>query len=142
MELLNKNIKVEMHTVIKDQGEIEETKNKYRGYYTKKDEIEVIRFTEELKGFGKVKHFITIYPDKVNVKRSGSVNMNQQFVPGEKSECLYRHPYGAFRMEIHTQSVIKKLKDKTTEIHIVYDSEMNEGNTRKHQLTLTYTEEE
>lgn len=142
MEPLKENVVVEMRSVIEEQGEEEVTVTKHKGNYIKKKQIEVIRFTERTKDLGDIKHFITIYPNKVNLKKSGSVSMNQQFVTGKTSECLYRHPYGAFRIEIHTKSVTKKYKDQTTEIHIVYDSEMNEDRKRHHHLTLTYTEEE
>ena len=134
-------VAVEMRSVIEEQGEKELIVNKHTASYTKRDQIEVIRFTEDTEGFGKVNHMITIYPDKVNVNRSGSVKMNQKFLEGALSECLYRHPYGAFRIEYYTKSITRKRSDQTTEINIIYDSEMEEGHQRHHHLTLTYTEE-
>jgi|SRR5690625_539895 len=134
-------VAVEMRSVIEEQGEKELIVNKHTASYTKRDEIEMIRFTEDKTDFGEINHMITIHPNKVNVNRSGSVKMNQKFVEGALSECLYRHPYGAFRIEYYTKSLTIKRSEQTTEINIIYDSEMEEGHKRQHHLTLTYTEE-
>ena len=134
-------VAVEMRSVIEEQGEKELIVDKHTASYTKRDQIEVIRFTDDKTDFGKVDHMITIHPDKVNVSRTGSVRMNQKFVEGALSECLYRHPYGAFRIEYYTESLTMKRSEQATEINIIYDSEMEEGHKRRHHLTLTYTEE-
>lgn len=134
-------VAVEMRSVIEEQGEKELIVDKHTASYTKRDQIEVIRFTDDKTDFGEVNHMITIHPDKVNVSRTGSVRMNQKFVEGALSECLYRHPYGAFRIEYYTKSLTMKRSEQSTEINIIYDSEMEEGHKRRHHLTLTYTEE-
>lgn len=134
-------VAVEMRSVIEEQGEKELIVNQHIASYTKKDQIEVIRFSEDTTDFGNIDQMITIHPDKVNVNRTGSVRMNQKFVEGKLSECLYRHPYGAFRIEYYTKSLTKRKVDQTTEITIIYDAEMEEGRKRHHHLTLTYKEE-
>lgn len=141
MKLIKKNVAIEIRTVIEDQGEKELTISKQKGSYIKKGHTEVITFMEKTKDFGEVKSLITIQPDKVNLKRSGNITMNQQFVEGEKSECLYRHPYGAFRMEIQTESITREIKRNDKKVIIVYQLELDDGHIRHHHLTLTYTEE-
>ena len=142
MKIKKKYVAIEIRTVIDDQGEKELTISKQKGSYIKKGEMEVISFIEKTKDFGEVKSLITIQPDKVNLKRSGNITMNQQFVEGQISECLYRHPYGAFRMEIQTESITHEQKDRDNKVIIVYDLALDGAQTRHHHLTLTYTEEE
>lgn len=141
MELIKKHIAIEIRTVIDDEGEKELTISKQKGNYIKKGSTEVITFTEKTKDFGEVKSILTIQPNKVNLKRSGSVTMNQQFIEGQISECLYRHPYGAFHMEIQTHSIKKEQKNGDKKIIIMYELKLNGEQTRHHHLTLTYTEE-
>jgi|SRR5690625_1891463 len=141
MTLIKKNVTIEIRTVIDDEGEKELTISKQRGNYIKKGKTEVISFIEKVKDFGSVKSLITIQPDKINLKRSGIITMNQQFVEGKTSECLYRHPYGAFRMEIQTESIKREQSGEDKKVIIVYNAEFDGGQLRHHHLTLTYTEE-
>jgi|SRR5690625_3054286 len=141
MELIKKRVAIEIRTVIADQDDKELTISKQKGTYMKKGQKEVISFNEKTKDFGEVKSLITIQPDKVNLKRSGNITMNQQFVEGQISESLYRHPYGAFRMEIETQSITQQQKGQEKKVIIIYDLKMDGAQTRHHHLTLTYTEE-
>src|SRR5690625_7870718 len=83
MTLIKKNVTIEIRTVIDDEGEKELTISKQRGNYIKKGKTEVISFIEKVKDFGSVKSLITIQPDKINLKRSGIITMNQQFVEGK-----------------------------------------------------------
>src|SRR5699024_2922233 len=134
-------VAVEMRSVIEEQGEKELIVDKHTASYTKRDKIEVIRFTDDKTDHGRVHHMITIHPDKLNASRTGSVRMNQKYVEGALSECLYRHPYCAFRIKYYTDSLTIKPSEQATEINIIYNSEMEEGHKRRHHLTLTYTEE-
>src|SRR5690625_6841785 len=43
---------------------------------------------------------------KVNIKRSGTIAMNQQFRVDQITETHYEHPHGAFHMETYTEKVI------------------------------------
>src|SRR5699024_2924827 len=141
MVLKEGTVAVEMRSVIEQQGEKELIVDKHTASYTKRDQIEVIRFTDDRTDFGKVNHMITIRPDRVNASRPRSHRMIQKLVEGGLSECLYRHRYGAFRIEYYTESLTMKRSEQATEINIIYDSEMEEGHKRRHHLTLTYTEE-
>lgn len=144
MNLDRKRVNVELRTVIDDEGRKELSIIKQKGMYMANDRVEVITFTEETEDFGSIKNVITIYPNKVTIKRMGLIRMVQQFVVGEKYECLYRHPYGSFLMEIDTKSIEHKQLRRTDGAGIVcieYDARMDRNTTRYHHLTLTYTEE-
>ena len=143
MELIKKQVFIELRTVIDDQGEKELSIIKHTGNYRRKGDIEIITFVDEMTDVGKVDHFITIQSGKINIKRSGSIGMNQQFIAGRKTESLYRHPYGSFHMEIFTESIEHQSLKGEREgcVTIEYEALLNGQQTRHHHLTLIYTEE-
>ncbi|MEI3604256.1 DUF1934 domain-containing protein [Pseudogracilibacillus sp. SE30717A] len=142
MKLESKNISIELRTVIEDQGNKELSIIKQTGTYIRKGHLEVISFVEKSNDLGNVDTLITIKSDKVNIKRSGKISMNQQFVKGKRTECLYRHPYGSFLLEIQTESILlEPLRDGEGKVIIQYDVMMNKEEIRHHHLTLTYMEE-
>ena len=79
----------------------------------------------------------------MNIKRTGSIGMNQQFIPGKKTESRYRHPYGSFHMEIFTRSMEHQSlsKDHEGSVIVEYDATLNGQQIRSHHLTLIYSEE-
>lgn len=139
MGLEKQDIQLELRTVINDQGEKELSIIKQTGKYYKKDKLEVITYTDQTE-FGEVNNFITIQAEKVNIKRSGKITMNQRFVKGEITECLYRHPYGTFHFEINTASIQHEIlqENNNGKVIINYDAKINGQQTRHHLLTLIY----
>lgn len=139
----SKKIRLELRTVIDRQGEKEMSIVKQLGDYTKKNDVEIITYTEQTEDFGEVKNFISIQPHKMNIKRSGKIKMNQQFVVKKKSAGLYRHPYGSFHLETETKSMQYRplQKEQTGKVIINYIAKINGTEEQKHHLTLTYTEE-
>jgi|SRR5690625_4082892 len=139
MGLIKKKIHVELRTVIDDDGEKELSIIKQNGEYVTKGKLEVVTFTDK-SDVGEVNNFITIQAKKVNIKRTGNISMNQQFIEGKKTECLYRHPYGSFHLEINTLSIThEKLRNnKDGRVIIEYDMKINGEQSRYHHLTLTY----
>ncbi|MBO1002084.1 DUF1934 domain-containing protein [Pseudogracilibacillus auburnensis] len=139
MKLVKKNIQVELRTVIDDQGDKELSIIKQIGKYMKKDHIEVVTFIDKT-DFGEVNNLITIQPNKVNMKRSGHITMNQQFIEGKVTECYYRHPYGAFHLEVDTLSIQHQIlqEDREGKVVIEYETKLNGQEKRYHHLTLIY----
>lgn len=139
MGLDKKNVKVELRTVIDDNGEKELSVIKQSGKYFKKNNLEVITYLDKT-DFGEVNNLITIQDDKINIKRSGKIKMNQQFIAGKITECLYRHPYGTFHFEIYTISITcETLEDGLDgKVIIEYEAKINGQQTRHHHLTLIY----
>lgn len=144
MTLIKKAVSIELRTVIDDQGEKELSIIKQKGDYTKKNHIEVITFEDDVEDIGKIKNLITIQPGKVNIKRSGAISMNQQFLKNKITECLYRHPYGKFHLEVNTLEMKSQplVTGGVGQVVIEYEGILNGDHTRHHLLTLTYLEEE
>lgn len=138
-----KMIEVELRTVIDRDGEKEMSIVKQTGEYMRKRSIEIITYTEKREDIGDVRNYITIQDDKVTIKRSGAISMNQQFEVGKRSESLYRHPYGSLHFDIRTESLeMNRLAgDAPGEVIIVYKAVINGIEEQGHHLTLTYLEE-
>lgn len=139
-----KKVWVELRTVIDDEGDKELSIIKQTGTYLKRGNIEVINFVDVMDDFGEVNNYITIQPGKVNINRSGAINMNQQFLLHKITECLYQYPYGRLHLEITTNKMEQTVmtKEQAGQTIIEYDGVLNGDLTRQHHLTLTYMEEE
>lgn len=138
-----KIVEIELRTVIDHQGDKEMSIVKQNGEYIAKRNIEVIKYTEQRDDIGNVENFITIHPDRVTIKRTGSITMSQKFELDKKSASIYRHPYGTFHLEIETEKLrCRPLQiNKIGEIIIEYTAVINGLEKQHHHLTLTYTEE-
>lgn len=138
-----KIVEVELRTVIDRDGEKEMSIVKQTGEYMRKNSIEIITFTENREDIGNIRNYITVQEDKVTIKRSGAVSMNQHFEVGKRKESLYRHPYGSLHFDITTRSLEKSrlAGDAPGEVIIIYDAIINGIEEQNHHLTLTYTGE-
>lgn len=143
MNVKNKDVKIELRTVIEDDGEKELMIVKQRGKYFKRRDLEVLTYTEKTDGEEDVKNMISIYPDKINIKRTGAISMNQLFLKGKLTECLYKHPYGNIHMEIDTVSMSYEPMEESGrgQAVIAYRVQLNGARKRNHYLTLTFMEE-
>lgn len=138
-----KQIEVELRTVIDRNGDKEMTIIKQTGEYIRKNEIEIITFVENREDIGKIRNYITIQKHKVTIRRSGAISMSHQFEEGQKSESLYRHPYGSLHFLITTNSLkcSPLWKEDKGEVIITYHAIINGIEEQEHHLTLTYMEE-
>lgn len=143
MNVDRKNINIELRTVIDDGGEKELIIVKQKGQYFKRNDLEVLTYTERTDGEEDISNMISIHPDKINIKRTGAVSMNQIFLKGRVTESLYQHSHGNIHMEIDTVSMSYESIDKTGrgQVIIAYQAMLNGTEKRDHYLTLTFMEE-
>ncbi len=143
MSVKRKNINVELRTVIEDDGEKELIIVKQKGKYFKRNNLEVLTYTERTDGEEDIDNMISIHPDKINIKRTGAVSMNQIFLKGRVTESLYKHPHGNIHMEIDTVSMSYESMEMTGrgQVVIAYQAMLNGTEKRDHYLTLTFMEE-
>jgi len=144
MDPIQKNVKVELRTIIDDRGQMEYNKQKQQGTFYQKNQLHVLTFDEKTEDQSIIKNFITIQKQKVTIKRSGPISMNQQFKRKQVTENVYRHSLGLIRMETFTDQLIYKAYEEQTggELTIVYRQKMNGQEERKHKLELTFIEED
>jgi|SRR5699024_958921 len=143
MNVDRKSINIELRTVIDDGGEKELIIVKQKGQYFKRNNLEVLTYTERTDGEEDISNMISIHPDKINIKRTGAVSMNQIFLKGRVTESLYQHAHGNIHMEIDTVSMSYESIDKTGrgQVVIAYQAMLNGTEKRDHYLTLTFMEE-
>src|SRR5699024_6194779 len=86
-----------------------------------------------------VQNLLTIQLEKVTVKRSGAVQMHQQFLPERTTECLLQHAYGSIHMETYTNAIHYQAVDSqgSGRLTIDYTVTLNGQETRNQQLTWT-----
>jgi len=144
MSPIQKNVKVELRTIIDDRGQMEYNQQKQHGTYYQRGPLHVLTFDEKTEDQSIIKNFITIHEHKVTIKRSGPVSMNQQFKRRQLTENVYRHSFGLIRMETFTDQLIYKERQENGggELTIVYRQKMNGQEERKHKLKLTFSEED
>src|SRR5699024_1609442 len=113
MKQSGKQVLIQLQTRIDDQGDIENNHIKQIGQFYNRNHIDVLMYEDELEDGAIIKNLVTIQTDKVNIKRSGIITMNQQFIVGHITETHYEHPHGTFHMETYTN----KVKHETLETH-------------------------
>lgn len=143
MEPMNKQVMIELHTTIDDNGQMEYNTIRQTGNFYKKKQMDVLTFEEVTDDKTTIRNFITIQPDKVTIKRSGDVAMNQQFRTQSTTENVFRHPYGTMHMETFTESITQQSLEQEQPGHLkmAYTVKLNGEEERSHLLTLTYNEE-
>lgn len=143
MSVNHKNVKIELRTVIEDDGEKELMIVKQTGKYYKRRGLEVLTYREKTEEDEYINNMISIYPEKINIKRTGAISMNQLFLKGRLTECLYKHPHGNIHMEIDTVSMSYESIEETGrgQAVIAYRAMLNGTTERNHYLTLTFMEE-
>ncbi|KGP74174.1 DUF1934 domain-containing protein [Pontibacillus yanchengensis] len=136
-------IQVKLVTEIKNQDQTDEIVVEESGDFIHKGNAYILRFTEHHDEEQPIDNLVTIHPDKVIVRRTGPVRMNQVFRENAITENVYYHPYGKFHMQTTTKSI--SLEESSDQIKgklmISYDLEMNGQDKQGHRLSLRYNEE-
>ncbi|WP_100009838.1 DUF1934 domain-containing protein [Lentibacillus sediminis] len=142
---MEKNVKVELRTIIDDNGQMEYNTLREPGKFYQKGQVDVITFEEKTEeGTQAVtKNLITIQPGKVSIKRSGVVAMTQQFRAGQATENVYHHPHGTIHMETRTEDMSYQPLSEAASGHLklTYAVKLNGEEARNHQLDLFVEEE-
>ncbi|MFC3039644.1 DUF1934 domain-containing protein [Virgibacillus xinjiangensis] len=144
MGLQFKEVSVELRTIIDDNGQMEYNTVKQPGKFYRKGKLDVITFEEKTEDQAVTDNLITIQPEKVTIKRTGLVKMNQKFTANGTTENLYHHPHGKIHMETYTNNIFyQSVEDEDAGyLKISYHVKLNGQEERKHQLELIITEEE
>ncbi|WP_027965167.1 DUF1934 domain-containing protein [Halalkalibacillus halophilus] len=139
------NVEIQVGTGITDPNGVDESiSRKEKGSYLRKGNLHLLKYNEEIEGFGEIITTFIIQDNKITLKREGAVKMHQVFRIGKSTECVYRHPHGQFRMETttHQMKYLKGQENKSGKLFVEYDVSLNEDEPRLHQLELEFYEEE
>jgi uncharacterized beta-barrel protein YwiB (DUF1934 family) len=143
MKSLHKKVHITLRTAITDQGETEKNELIHSGHYYRNNTFDVLKFDEKMEDGAIVRNLITLQKQKASIKRSGAVSMNQKFHENKITENVYHHPHGTIHMETFTDSIRYQPLDevKNGKLTISYQVKLNGQENRKHELTLTFKEE-
>ncbi|KGX86483.1 DUF1934 domain-containing protein [Pontibacillus litoralis] len=135
-------IKVRLVTEMKDREDKQKVVVEETGDYIRKGNTSVIRYTEHHEEEQPIDNMVTIKPDKVIVRRTGPVHMNQIFQVEQVTENIYHHPYGNFHMLTTTKSIHLEQSDAPIKgmLKMVYDLEMNGQVKQRHRFSLRFQE--
>lgn len=144
MNKQRKPIKVHLQTVIIDQGQREVYTIEGEGELISRDSITALSFTEENVEEGEVKHFISIHPNRVNIKRKGQIETNQQFLLHKWTENRVELVSGNILIDIYTEELSYESESAGNrgKLRILYEALLNGQIERKHEITLIYTKED
>ena len=115
----------------------ERTKQEVIASHSTNGSIDVFIYEEDVEAFGRVRHFITVQEGKVNMKRTGGITMNQQFLLGRKTESIYHHPYGNFHLEMDTG----RIDIEPGRIVLEYNSVIDGAEKQEHRVEMVYMKE-
>ncbi len=138
------DVDIQIDVEIFDETGKETIRKKEKGVYLHKNNIHVIKYDEQMDDFGPVKTTLMIQKNKIVLKREGIVKLHQTFRIGKKTEALYTHPYGQFRMETVTRRIefFKGINLKSGRFFADYDVRLNDQDARRHTLQVKFQEEE
>lgn len=145
-DLMEYDIQLMLQTTIVDGDSKEKTVVEEPGKIYMKEHGDMITYEEKVNGDqqAKTKNMITIQPNKVLIRRSGTVKMNQLFHQGKRSESVFHHPHGNIHMETYTNSIDYQPCDETRagRLAIDYTVKLNGQEARHHFLKLTFGKQE
>lgn len=141
MSVTKKEVQLKLRTEIQELGEKAVTTIEEPGFFYQKGNTSVVKFTEHEEE--DIYSLITIHPDKVSIKRTGSVNMHQIFKKKQLTENVYKHAYGTILMETYTDQIQfqEPVHNRGGRLFISYTTKINGEGNRRHRLTLTFKEE-
>ncbi|MCD5324021.1 MULTISPECIES: DUF1934 domain-containing protein [Pontibacillus] len=136
-------IRVRLETEIKDEDQKQNIVVDEPGDYVQKGNAHIIRFTEKTEDETKVDNLVTIHPDKVIIRRTGPVRMNQVFREKQSTESVYHHQYGKFHLQTTTKTISFQESNDVLKgmLKINYDLEVNGQQKQRHRLSLRFKEE-
>ncbi|GAA5415879.1 hypothetical protein Pryu01_00911 [Paraliobacillus ryukyuensis] len=135
-------VSIRLVTEIRELGEKAVTVIEEPGTFLQKGNIAVLKFIEHREDEETIDSLITISEDKVSIKRTGAVDMHQQFKKKQRTENVYRHAHGTIHMETHTDQITyQELTSRQDgKLFISYTTKLNGEGNRRHRLTLQFKE--
>ncbi|MFD1064562.1 DUF1934 domain-containing protein [Oceanobacillus locisalsi] len=133
------NIKLQTSIYDVDSGEQETQEQTFTGEWMKKGNIDVLKYEETNEEAGTIQNTVMIRPERVSIKRTGAIRMNQQFQLGQKTENIYQHMHGNMHMETYSESITFQEDTMPRVLNIKYTMVINGQMERKHQLKLQFS---
>ena len=124
---LNKNINIQTHQVLKQNGEKQRFEFTTKGSWQQKF-ADFIRYEEQIEDSG------------VKLIRKGDINMNLHFVEGHETTTLYDVPAGKIPLTVKTLSLMHFVTHNGGKLKIHYELYQDEQKMGSYQYEINYKE--
>ena len=128
---LNKNINIQTHQVLKQNGEKQRFEFTTKGFWQQKF-ADFIRY--------EVNVTIKIEDTGVKLIRKGDINMNLHFVEGHETTTLYDVPAGKIPLTVKTLSLKHFVTHNGGKLKIHYELYQDEQKMGSYQYEINYKE--
>lgn len=117
---MEKNIELVICGTHKLDGQKETFTTKCDGSYFLKNEKHYFIYEEETE-HGILKSNIKVYEDKMEVMKTGAINMHMFFELGEVLACNYNTPYGSIPIDIYTSRLDMYVEKNHIKVVVEYE---------------------
>lgn len=135
-------VSIKLKTEVKQEGEVKEFFFDLDGQIIKMGDTLYIRYKEEQETREEIPVTIKIEPDgKIQLIRAGELRMRLKFSYQEKTETVYRTPYGLFQISTFAHNVRFSLKDQPISGNILIDYDLYSQTEKigEYHLELEFT---
>ena len=132
---------VKMNTEISDGNRKETVHFTTDGRLFKKNNSVYLQFKEENKENGEVNQIVKVDDHRsVTVLRQGAVSMKQLFIVDEKTEGVYRSPFGTMLMDTNTNNIHIKINEQEArgEVQLNYQLHMQHEFAGNYHVTINF----
>lgn len=103
---MKKEVTVELLGIQDREGEEERVETRTQGTYCFRGNSHYISYEEEMAELPqKVKTLLHIGSGSFSMTKRGAVQVKIELIPGRRTQCMYRTPFGTIPMEIETKCV-------------------------------------
>lgn len=138
MTLAKQQVHVILDTTITEDGHTQKESVRVMGEVIGLGMKRMIKFTEINDQNEAIDTVMMLGEDKVTLKRTGAVNMSQQFIESQKTESHYQHPLMRFRIETYTDTINYRYKETDAALSLTmrYRTVIDGEGERTHTLNL------
>ena len=135
------SVLVTMNTDISDGNNKETVRFTTDGRLFKKNNNVYLQFKEDNKETGEVNQIVKMEDnDTVTVLRQGAVSMKQLFIVDEKTEGVYRSPFGTMLMNTSTKDIHIEINEQEAvgKVQLSYQLHMQHEFAGNYNVTINF----
>lgn len=138
MTTAKQQVHVTLDTTITEDGHTQKESVRVMGEVMGLGMKRMIKFTEINDQDESIDTVMMLSDDKVTLKRTGAIQMSQQFIESKKTESHYQHPLMRFRIETYTDTIEYSYKESDAALSLTmrYRTVIDGEGERTHTLNL------
>lgn len=138
MTTAKQSVHVTLDTTITEGGHTQKESVRVTGEVIGLGMKRMVKFTETNDQNETIDTVMMLSEDKVTLKRTGAIQMSQQFIESQKTESHYQHPLMRFRIETYTDTIEYSYKESGAALALTmhYRTVIDGEGERTHTLNL------